>query len=320
MPAYPLFRVFPLAPPSFSILQMHLLSSPHRSLWSNPPPPRSTSRRTHHRKRSISIPCHCLLCLSITDDQSSDTTVPDDSQFDEDIERASGSTAILPTDPFQLRDGLLTEDEIAVLRRRKKGKAIAKYQLRQNNLIAAMLKPMEEHTQDAAAEEEATRLPVKIAIYASLICNFALCVIQMYAAISSGSLSLLATGIDSVFDIGSNVLLFWLHRKAVSLDTSKWPVGGARLETIGNIVYGFLMGSVNLVVIVESARTLIAKEGDGLAPFHLPSIIAVAAALVVKFLLFLYSYSLRGNSSQVQVLWQDHRNDLWINGFGQRLS
>jgi hypothetical protein len=100
------------------------------------------------------------------------------------------------------------------------------------------------------------------------------------------------------------------------------------------------MGSVNLVVIVESARTLIAKEGDGLAPFHLPSIIAVAAALgnnkslivstvtfhlihiftVVKFLLFLYSYSLRGNSSQVQVLWQDHRNDLWINGFGQRLS
>jgi len=37
----------------------------------------------------------------------------------------------------------------------------------------------------------------------------------------------------------------------------------------------------------------------------------------VKFLLFLYSYSLRKKSSQVQVLWQDHRNDLWINGFGE---
>lgn len=60
----------------------------------------------------------------------------------------------------------------------------------------------------------------------------------MYAAISSLSLSLLATGIDSVFDIGSNVLLFWLHRKAAKLDVNKWPVGGARLETIGNIVYG----------------------------------------------------------------------------------
>ena len=62
----------------------------------------------------------------------------------------------------------------------------------------------------------------------------------VYAAISSVSLSLLATGIDSVFDFGSNVLLFWLHRKAAKLDLNKWPVGGARLETIGNVVYGLL--------------------------------------------------------------------------------
>jgi len=147
----------------------------------------------------------------------------------------------------------------------------------------------------------------------------ALCILQLYAAISSVSLSLLATGIDSVFDIGSNVLLFWLHRKALNLDANKWPVGGSRLETIGNIVYGFLMGSVNLVVVVESVRTLSEKHDD-LRPFHLPSIISVASALAVKFLLFLYSYSLRNKSSQVHILWQDHRNDLWINGFGILMS
>jgi len=95
---------------------------------------------------------------------------------------------------------------------------------------------------------------VKIAVYASLISNVILCILQrevhlnhwnwtlnqniVYAAITAGSLSLLATGIDAVFDIGSNVLLFWLHRKAPKLDVNKWPVGGARLETIGNIVYG----------------------------------------------------------------------------------
>lgn len=60
----------------------------------------------------------------------------------------------------------------------------------------------------------------------------------MYAAVSALSLSLLATGIDAIFDLGSNVLLFWLHRKASRMDVNKWPVGGARLETIGNIVYG----------------------------------------------------------------------------------
>ena len=60
----------------------------------------------------------------------------------------------------------------------------------------------------------------------------------VYAAITSASLSLLTTGIDSVFDIGSNILLFYLHKKAMSLDINKWPVGGTRLQTIGNIVYG----------------------------------------------------------------------------------
>ncbi|KIM47677.1 hypothetical protein M413DRAFT_206541 [Hebeloma cylindrosporum] len=245
-----------------------------------------------------------------------DTVVPDHLQLD--IERPSASATFLPVDPYQFRDGIVSDEEIAGLRRRNKGKAT--YQLRQNNLISALLKPMEEHTEDAKNVEEAARLPVKVAIYASLISNIALCIIQMYAAISSQSLSLLATGIDSVFDIGSNVLLFWLHRKAVKLDSNKWPVGGARLETIGNIVYGFLMRSVNLVVIVESARTLISKQGEELAPFHLPSIIAVAAALAVKFLLFVYSYSLRKYSSQVQVLWQDHRNDLWMNAFGILMS
>ena len=62
----------------------------------------------------------------------------------------------------------------------------------------------------------------------------------MYAAFSSLSLSLLATGIDSIFDLGSNILLFWMHRKAATLDLNKWPTGGARLQTIGNIVYGLL--------------------------------------------------------------------------------
>lgn len=132
-------------------------------------------------------------------------------------------------------------------------------------------------------------------------------------------------------------MLYWLHEKARRMDVNKWPVGGARLETIGNIVYGAfnpravllahhilspssnvgsLMSAVNLVVIVESLSSLLAHETDELNEFHIPSIIAVSAALGVKFVLFLYCMSLRKSSSQVEVLWEDHRNDLWINGFG----
>lgn len=81
------------------------------------------------------------------------------------------------------------------------------------------------------------------------------------------------------------------------------------------------MGSVNLVVIVESMRTIITHNKDSdTNELHVPSLIAVAAALGAKFVLFLYCLPLRKNSSQVEVLWEDHRNDLFINGFGLLMS
>ncbi|KAN0135624.1 CDF zinc transporter 2 [Lactarius tabidus] len=240
-------------------------------------------------------------------------------------------------DPFNIGHGLKTDAEIAELRSRKRGKRLANYHRKQNALIASLLKPMEEHTEDARHEEDLSRLPVKIAVRASLAANIALAVLQMYAAVSSASLSLLATGIDSVFDVGSNFLLYYINHKSSRMDVNKWPVGGARLETIGNVVYGFLcelniignwttvdftlsMASVNFIVIIESARDLITHKNQDLNDFHIPSIVAVAAALGVKFLLFLYCYSLRSKSSQVEVLWEDHRNDLFINSFGLLMS
>jgi len=253
---------------------------------------------------------------------NSDRTVPDPTTPPKDVEQSTDSVLTTHPDPFSFRDAYKSDTELASLRKRPKtGKRLEEYHRRQNGLITSLLKSMDEHTEEARVEEEATRFPVKVAIWASLLANLSLCVLQMYAAISSLSLSLLATGIDSVFDIGSNVLLVWLHKKALKMDSNKWPVGGSRLETIGNIVYGFLMGSVNLVVIVESARTLIThNSGDDTNALHVPSLIAVGAALGVKFLLFLYCLSLRHASSQVHVLWEDHRNDLFINGFGLLMS
>ena len=35
-----------------------------------------------------------------------------------------------------------------------------------------------------------------------------------------------------------------------------------------------------------------------------------------KILLFLYCSGFKAQSSQVRVLWEDHRNDIFINGFG----
>ncbi|KAG6380742.1 CDF manganese transporter [Boletus reticuloceps] len=219
------------------------------------------------------------------------------------------------SDPYTLRVGLKTDEELSQLRHRKKhGKSLELYHRRQNNLIHSLLKSMEDHSRESKLQEEASRLSIKIAVWASLVANFSLCIIQLYAAISSVSLALIATSIDACFDFGSNLFLYFINKKADKMDVNKWPVGGARLETIGNIVYGSLMSSVNLVVVVEAVRALLSSPPKD--TFNLPSILAVAAALGVKILLFMYCHALRSKSSQVHILWEDHRNDIFINGFG----
>lgn len=42
----------------------------------------------------------------------------------------------------------------------------------------------------------------------------------------------------------------------------------------------------------------------------------VAIAFITKFCLFLYCWALRNSYSQIRILWEDHRNDLFINGPG----
>lgn len=50
-----------------------------------------------------------------------------------DIERVFAS-GIPTSDPYQFRDGLFDDDALTLLRRRGKGKRVAKYQLRQNDV------------------------------------------------------------------------------------------------------------------------------------------------------------------------------------------
>jgi divalent metal cation (Fe/Co/Zn/Cd) transporter len=76
------------------------------------------------------------------------------------------------------------------------------------------------------------------------------------------------------------------------------------------------MTAVSFIIIAFSIRELVAGSDTLLAPFHLPSIIAVAVAFVTKLGLFMYCFALRNQVSQIRILWEDHRNDLLINGFG----
>jgi hypothetical protein len=184
----------------------------------------------------------------------------------------------------------------------------------QNESIERMLKPVDDHRREAKIEAGADHLQYKIAVYGSFAANIMLAGLQLYGAVSSGSLSLFTTMADAVFDPLSNLTLILCNRAVNRVDARKFPAGKARIETAGNICFCFLMCSVSFILIAFSARSLVDGSEVETMRFHLPAIIAVCMAFSTKFALFLYCWSLRNKYSTIRILWEDHRNDLFING------
>lgn len=178
-----------------------------------------------------------------------------------------------------------------------------------------MLKPVEEHVRAAKEVNANNHLRYKIAVYGSFAANVTLSIIQVYGAVSSGSLSLFTTMADAIFDPLSNLTLLLCNKAVHRVDPRKFPAGKARIETAGNICFCALMTGVSFILIAFSIRELVEGSESPTGSFHLPSVIAVAVAFATKLALFIYCWALR-DVSQIRILWEDHRNDLLINGFG----
>ncbi|KAK9428249.1 hypothetical protein V1505DRAFT_228116 [Lipomyces doorenjongii] len=240
----------------------------------------------------------------------------------------------LANDPLQLSSRITSLSQINLLKasnvswrreQSRKGPSLSesqrtskirKFYADQNEKIQHFLKPVDEHLRDARDIQDETQMRYRIAVVGSFVANIVLCGLQLYGAISSGSLSLFTTMADAVFDPMSNVVLMLSNRAIKRVDGRKFPSGNAKIETVGNIIFSFLMCSVSFILIVLSIRDLTVAQQGNTTSFHLPSVIAVSIAFVTKLCLFLYCWTIKHIYSQVEILWEDHRNDLFINGFG----
>ncbi|MCJ1436604.1 hypothetical protein MMC27_005984 [Xylographa pallens] len=251
----------------------------------------------------------------------------------EDLEGNTPPRYTTENDPYQLSSKLKTENELNLIRantsRRRDGcgpitinkeatkaRKLKEFYEGQNENIQRLLKPVDEHVRSAKEFNGENQLKFKIAVNGSFAANLILAGLQVYGAVSSGSLSLFTTMADALFDPMSNITLIACNRAVRKVDPRRFPSGKARIETAGNIVFCFLMTSVSFILIVLSVMQLVQGSQAVTKDFHLPSVIAVAIAFCTKLALFCYCWALRNVYSQIRILWEDHRNDLFINGFG----
>lgn len=257
-----------------------------------------------------------------------------------DVEGHTPPSYTLENDPYQLSSRLRSESEINLIRANtsrkrdgygpitfnreaQKARKIQHFYESQNENIERWLKPVDEHVRQAREFEGDNHLKFQIAVKGSFAANVILAGLQIYAASSSGSLSLFTTMADAIFDPMSNVTLILSNRAVRKVDSRRFPSGKARIETAGNIVFCFLMTAVSWVIIAFSVSQLTQgapKDKNGnkklTSDFYITSMAVVGAAFCTKLALFCYCWALRKVYSQIHILWEDHRNDLIINGIG----
>ncbi|KAI0175179.1 cation efflux family-domain-containing protein [Pestalotiopsis sp. NC0098] len=223
-----------------------------------------------------------------------------------------------PLDMGRHRRENVTRRQMGIDHPRGDRKKLKKFYNKQNELIDQFLGADDEER--LAVEEDARVAPrIKFAVNASFVVNFGLFIIQLYAAVSTGSLSLFATAADAFMDLVSSFVMLITSRLAARASVYKYPVGRTRIETIGIILFCALMTTVAIQLIVESARTLGAGHSTDSEELKLIPIIFVGVAIFCKASLMLYCLAYR-NYPTVHVFFVDHRNDIVVNIFGLVMS
>ncbi|KAK5652774.1 hypothetical protein OQA88_9630 [Cercophora sp. LCS_1] len=236
-------------------------------------------------------------------------------------DRVTTSSSLAGTaDPLNLgrhRRENISKKQLKVEHPNANKRHLKKYYTKQNQLIDQFLGAEDEEA--VAIEEDARYAPkIKFAVTASFCVNLFLFVIQMYAAVSTGSLSLFATAADAFMDLVSSFVMLVTSRLAARPSVYKYPVGRKRIETLGIILFCALMTTVAVQLLIESARHL-GGGPDESEPLKIIPLVFVGVAIFAKGGLMFYCFFYRRFPS-VHIFFVDHRNDIVVNIFGLVMS
>jgi len=185
---------------------------------------------------------------------------------------------------------------------------------KQNELIDHFVAPLPSEEEARQQESDLENDPkVKIALNLSLAVNVGLFVMQIVAAILSGSLALIATSADAFMDLLSGFILWMTARSKSKKNAFVYPTGKSRMEPVGIIIFAALMSTVSIQLIIEASQTL--AKGNSEVAIKYITYILVGTAIGAKVLLWLYCRVLTYSPSAM-TLAQDHRNDIVVNSLG----
>lgn len=160
-------------------------------------------------------------------------------------------------------------------------------------------------TQDFSRRNEQTSRVVNVALFINFLANVFLLLAKVIASLTSSSLSIIASLIDSALDFLSTIIIYTVSRIVAQRDWKSdfnFPVGKARLEPIGVLVFSVIMIVSFLQVIVEAVQRLMDEERQR----HIVQLSPQAIIIMIATGISLGSSWLTGSCGQVNMLLLVH--------------
>lgn len=208
--------------------------------------------------------------------------------------------------------------------RKDKKKDLAEFYARQNQQIdeyadvERVLRGEISGGENAAEETARQNKGVKAAIYGSFILNVLLFALKIAAVALSGSISAIASLIDSFLDLLSGSIIFitaWVMRgnkRTIYL----YPAGNSRAEPIGIIIFASAMFVASFQIIIQAIQNvmdLVGRAGATTLKLDAWTLGIFTSTIVIKFLMWLYCSFFQKYSTSVHALALDHRTDVAFN-------
>jgi len=144
--------------------------------------------------------------------------------------------------------------------------------------------------------------------------NILLLASKIWAYVVSSSQAVLASLIDSVVDLLTQVVVS-LCQYLMAKSSVFYPVGRARLEAIGVLTCAGLMMFGSIEVILSASEVIKGAIETGTTDLTIEAnmIIVMASTIVIKFFLWLYCRQVQDKSDIIKALAEDHFNDVITN-------
>ena len=199
-------------------------------------------------------------------------------------------------------------------------KSVKEYYKRQEAIIARYVDLIEiqkkEDLPDRVLMEtddgQQESLSTKAVVRGSFVMNTFLFIIKAVAAFRSGSLSVMASLLDSGLDLASGIVLIAVQYLMETLDPDRYPTGKKRFEPLGILVFSCMMFVAAAKVIEEAVYKLLDPNKIDVQ-LDIFTIAILVTVIVVKAIAHIVCRIYAKESTSAQALAADHRNDVITN-------